>query len=141
KTMANPDLKWETTITRNVGVDATAWGGRLSGTMEVYWNNTKDLLIQFPTPGTGYENQYRNMGETSNKGVEVSGNLIAIDKKDFGLSISGNIGFNKNRIVSLGQMNNFTAATGWASTEITSDYWIATGGSVGKMYGFKSAGR
>ncbi|KAA6336996.1 TonB-dependent receptor SusC [termite gut metagenome] len=141
KTMANPDLKWETTVTRNVGLDLTTWGGRLSGTLEVYLNNTKDLLIQFPTPGTGYDNQYRNMGETENKGLEASVNVVAIDKKNFGLSINANIGFNKNKIVSLGQMENFTAESGWASTEVGADYWIAEGGSVGKMYGFKSAGR
>ncbi|KAA6306998.1 TonB-dependent receptor SusC, partial [termite gut metagenome] len=141
KTMANQDLKWETTVTRNIGLDVTTWGGRLSGTLEAYLNNTKDLLIQFPTPGTGYDNQYRNMGETENKGLEASVNVIAIDKKDFGLSINANIGFNKNKIKSLGQMENFNVESGWASTEIGADYRIATGGSVGKMYGFKSAGR
>ncbi|KAA6342232.1 TonB-dependent receptor SusC [termite gut metagenome] len=78
KTMANPDLKWETTVTRNIGLDVTTWGGRLSGTLEAYLNNTKDLLIQFTTPGTGYDNQYRNMGETENKGLEASVNVIAI---------------------------------------------------------------
>jgi TonB-linked SusC/RagA family outer membrane protein len=141
KTMANPDLKWETTVTRNVGLDITTLSGRLSGTIEAYLNNTKDLLIQFPTPGTGYDNQYRNMGETQNKGFEFTLNWVAVDKKNYGLSLSGNIGFNKNAIKSLGQMENFTATSGWSSTEVGSDYWIAVGGSVGKMYGYKSGGR
>ena len=72
KTMANPDLKWETTITRNLGLDFTLFGGKLNGSIEGYLNTTKDPLIQFPTGGTGYDNQYRNMGETENKGFEIS---------------------------------------------------------------------
>lgn len=81
KYMANSDLTWETTITRNVGLDFTTLGGRLSGTIEGYWNNTKDLLIMFPTSGTGYNYQYRNMGETENKGLEASVNWVAVDKR------------------------------------------------------------
>ena len=56
-------------------------GGRLNGTIEGYWNNTKDLLIMFPTSGTGYNYQYRNMGETENKGLEASVNWVAVDKR------------------------------------------------------------
>ena len=45
--MANPDLKWETTVTRNAGLDITTFNSRLSGTIEVYLNTTRDLLIRF----------------------------------------------------------------------------------------------
>ena len=61
KTMPNPDLKWETTITRNIGMDFTVLGGKLNGSVEAYLNTTKDLLIQFPVSGTGYDYQYRNI--------------------------------------------------------------------------------
>lgn len=141
KYMANPDLKWETTITRNLGIDYTLLGGKLNGTLEAYINTTDDLLIEFPISGTGYDFQYRNMGKTQNSGFEATINWVAIDKKDFGLSFSANIGFNKNKIKSLGIMNDFGASTEWASTEIGYDYWIATGGAVGKMYGYRSDGR
>jgi TonB-dependent starch-binding outer membrane protein SusC len=140
-TMANPDLKWETTVTRNLGIDYTTLNGRLTGSFEGYINNTNDLLMRFPTPGTGYADQYRNMGETENRGIEAMVSWVAIDKPNFGLNISGNIGFNRNTINSLGLMENFPAESGWASTEIGADYWIATGGSVGKMYGYRSNGR
>lgn len=142
--MANSDLTWETTITRNVGLDFTTLGGRLSGTIEGYWNNTKDLLIMFPTSGTGYNYQYRNMGETENKGLEASVNWVAVDKKNFGLSIGANISFNKNKIKSLGSLQKLTneqAQSYWASTEIGQDFLPEVGGSVGKMYGYVSAGR
>jgi TonB-dependent starch-binding outer membrane protein SusC len=141
KTMANPDLKWETTVTRNVGIDYVSLGGRLSGSFEGYINHTNDLLILFPVSGTGYADQYRNMGKTENRGIEAMVNWIAIDKPNYGLSFSGNIGLNRNKIISLGQMDDFGAESGWASTEIGVEYLIATGGSVGKMYGYKSAGR
>lgn len=141
KTMANPDLKWETTVTRNLGLDFTLINGRLSGSFEVYKNSTKDLLIEFPVAGTGYDTQYRNMGENQNKGLEATINWYAINKKDFTLTLSGNIGFNKTEIQSLGIMNDFGYETYWASSEIGYDYWIAKGGSVGQMIGYRSDGR
>lgn len=79
--MPNSDLKWETTITRNIGLDFTVLGGKLNGSIEAYLNTTKDLLIQFPVSGTGYDYQYRNMGETQNKGIEATLNWTAIDKR------------------------------------------------------------
>jgi TonB-linked SusC/RagA family outer membrane protein len=144
KTMANPDLKWETTITRNVGIDFTMFNSRLNGTLEGYWNSTKDLLIDFPITGTGYDSQYRNMGETRNRGIEASLNWIAIDKKNFGFSVSGNIGFNHNKIISLGLINEITSTatySNWASTEIGQDFRVVTGCSVGEMFGYVSDGR
>ena len=141
KTMANADLKWETTITRNIGIDFTMLGGKLSGSLEGYINTTKDLLIAFPTGGTGYDNQYRNMGKTQNTGVEFSLTYHIVDKKKWGIDFTGNIGYNKNKIKDLGDMNDFGWNTGWASTEIGNDYWIAVGSSVGDVYGYRSAGR
>lgn len=141
KTMANPDLKWETTITRNLGLDITTLNSRLSGTIEAYLNSTRDLLIKFPVSGTGYDTQYRNMGNTENKGIEFSANYIAIDTKNFGLTMNANIGFNKSKITNLGMMDDFGAETYWASSEIGYDYWIAVGGAVGQMIGYRSDGR
>jgi len=141
KVMANPDLKWETTITRNIGLDFTLMGGRLSGTVEAYRNTTSDLLIEFPVAGTGYDTQYRNMGENQNEGIEATLNWYAVNRKNFTLSFSGNIGFNKTEIQSLGIMNDFGYETYWASSEIGYDYWIAKGGAVGQMFGYRSDGR
>ncbi len=141
KYMANPDLKWETTVTRNIGLDFTLLGSKLNGTIDTYINTTNDLLIAFPVQGTGYDYQYRNMGKTENKGLELTLNWYAINKKDVGLNFSANIGFNKSKIKSLGTMADFGWSSDWASTEIGYDYWIATGGSVGKMFGYRSDGR
>lgn len=139
--LANPDLKWETTITQNVGLDFNLFRGRITGSVEVYKNQTKDLLLKFDTPGTGYLYQYRNMGEIENKGLEASLNIVAIDKPDYGLSFSFNIGMNKNKINSLGEKNPYGESTLWTSTGIGTDYWIHPGGSIGDMFGYVSDGR
>ncbi len=141
KTMANPDLKWETTHTRNIGLDFALFRSRLNGSVEVYLNNTKDLLMEFPVSGTGYNTQYRNMGETENKGLEITLNYVAIEQEKYGLSFNFNIGFNKNKIKSLGIMDDFTAMTGWGSTEFSDDFLVRKGGSVGEMYGIRHGGR
>jgi len=141
KVMANPDLKWETTITRNLGIDFSILRGTLIGSLEAYINTTKDLLIQFPVSGTGYDTQYRNMGKTQNTGFEATLTYNAINTKNISLSFNGNIGFNKTKIKSLGMMDDFGANTSWASTEIGYDYWIAVDGAVGQMYGYRSDGR
>ena len=145
KTMANPNLKWETTITRNIGLDFSLLSdGRMNGTIEVYKNTTKDLLILYPTPGTGYDNQYQNIGETQNKGMEFSLNYNAVRSKDIDLNVGFNIAFNKSRINSLGgleSINGDVVTSGWASTEIGQDFIVRTDGTVGEMYGYRSDGR
>ncbi|MCV9927096.1 TonB-dependent receptor [Flavobacterium sp. LS1R49] len=141
KILANPNLKWETTITQNLGLDFDFFKGRINGSVEVYKNITQDLLIKFPVPGTGYEHQYRNMGETQNTGIETTINIVAIERPKYGLSFAFNMGINKNRINSLGVMNNFGDATNWASTAIGNDYAVNVGQPIGIMYGYKSAGR
>ncbi|WP_149206294.1 SusC/RagA family TonB-linked outer membrane protein [Flavobacterium johnsoniae] len=141
KTMPNPDLKWETTVTQNLGLDFGFFKNRLSGNFDVYKNVTSDLLINFPVPGSGYDYQYRNMGETQNTGFEATLNVVAIEKAKYGLNFSFNMGVNKNRINSLGVMSNFGAATNWASSQIGDDYLISVGSSLGTMYGYKNDGR
>ncbi|MEN2414934.1 SusC/RagA family TonB-linked outer membrane protein [Flavobacterium mesophilum] len=140
KTMANPDLKWETTVTQNIGLDFDLFKNKVTGSVEVYKNKTKDLLMLFPISG-GYDNQYRNMGEIQNSGVEATLNLNLIEREKYGVSLSFNAAFNTNKINSLGVMSNFTAASGWASSSITGDYLVNVGQPLGIMYGYKSDGR
>jgi len=153
-TLANPDLKWETTVTNNVGLDFDLFKGRISGSLEAYKNITEDLLINFPVPGTGYTSQYRNLGEVQNTGIEASLNIGVVENEDFGLSISLNMGMNKNRINKIGntsidlitgeevrELEDFGANTNWGSTQIGNDYLVSQGEPLGIMYGFKSDGR
>ena len=139
--LANPDLKWETTTTQNLGIDYEIFNGRISGTFDTYKNLTSDLLINFPIPGTGYNTQYRNMGEIQNKGIEASLNVDAIKKEKFNLSFAFNISLNKNNINSLGELSDFGAASRWASTAIDTDFLVNVGQPLGLMYGYQSDGR
>lgn len=141
KIMANPDLKWETTFTRNIGLDFAILNGKVNGTVDAYLNKTKDLLIQFPVAGTGYDFQFRNLGSTQNKGLEFSVNWNAVRKANFDFSVSANINFNRNEVLSLGSVKNINGTSGWASTEINVDYLVQEGAPLGRIYGYKSAGR
>ena len=139
--LANPGLKWETTVTQNLGLDFGFLNNVLTGSVEVYKNVTQDLLINFRTPGTGYTSQYRNMGEIQNTGFEASINIAAIEKADYGLNFGFNISVNKSKINSLGLMNDFGEPTNWASSQILNDYTIMAGQALGLMYGYQNDGR
>ena len=140
KIMNNPDLTWETTLTHNVGLDFSFFQSRLSGSVEVYQNDIKNLLINFPIPGSGYDSQYRNLGSTRNRGVEFTFNAPVISKKDYSLNIGGNIAYNRNRVMDLGGLDKITAQSYWASTEIGDDYVVEVGKPLGNMYGYVSDG-
>ncbi|WP_238387599.1 SusC/RagA family TonB-linked outer membrane protein, partial [Pararcticibacter amylolyticus] len=141
KTMANPDLKWETTVTKNIGLDFSLFKTRLNGTAELYQNNTKDLLLEYFVAGTGYDTQYRNLGETRNRGVEFSLNWSAVRKKNFDLTVNANIAFNENEVLSLGGLDFVAGTSGWASSDIPADFYVKEGRAVGRIYGYKSEGR
>ena len=140
KIMNNPDLTWETTLTHNVGLDFSLFQSRLSGSVEVYQNDIKDLLINFPIPGSGYDSQYRNLGSTRNRGIELTLNAPIVSKKDFSLNIGGNIAYNRNRVMDLGGLERITAQSYWASTEIGDDYVVEVGQPLGNMFGYLSDG-
>ena len=140
KIMNNPDLTWETTYTHNVGVDFSFFRGKVSGSVEVYQNDTKNLLINFPITGSGYDSQYRNIGSTRNRGAELTLNLPLVQKKDFSLNIGGNIAYNVNKVTDLGGLDSITAQSYWASTEIGDDYIVQVGQPLGNMYGYQMDG-
>jgi len=140
KVMNNPDLTWETTYTHNIGLDFSVLQSRISGSVEVYQNDTKNLLINFPIPGSGYDTQYQNVGSTRNRGVELTLNMPIIQKKDFSLNVGGNIAYNKNVVTDLGGLESITAQSYWASSEIGDDYIVQVGQPLGNMYGYVSDG-
>ncbi len=141
RTLANPDLKWETTVVQNAGLDFQLFNRILSGTVEAYKSVTTDLLLEMPTPGTGYESQYRNLGEIQNTGIEGYLSLNAISQADYGLNFSVNVSANKNRINSLGLLEDFGENTNWGSSQIGDDFVVRTGEPLGLMYGYQNAGR
>jgi TonB-linked SusC/RagA family outer membrane protein len=140
--LANPDLKWETTITRNFGIDYGFFNGRINGTLDFYWNTTKDLLMRAVIPSqTGYSYQYQNFGQTSNKGIEFAVNAAVIDSKKFQLNFNANVSWNKNKIDKLNSDSPFQSS-GFAGSTISKyeDFYVAEGGSLGEIWGYKLNG-
>jgi len=139
----NPDLKWETTITRNGGLDFGILKDRFTGSLDLYWNTTKDLLVQSTIPSnTGYTSQMRNIGQTSNRGVELSLNANIINQNDFTFAVSFNIGFNKSKIDKLDGVDSKPFNSGWGSTDLRErdDFILQVGQAVGQIYGYVSDG-
>lgn len=137
--MSNPDLKWETTYSHNIGLDFGFFRGRLNGSVEVYQSNTKDLLINFPITG-GYSTQYRNLGEVRNRGIEVTLSSALVRKQNWGINFDANIAFNENEVMDLGGLDKITASAGMFSTEITYDYLVQEGRPLGDIYGYINDG-
>ncbi|MBB3187970.1 SusC/RagA family TonB-linked outer membrane protein [Microbacter margulisiae] len=137
--MANENLKWETTITRDFGVDFDILKSILSGTVDIYWNTTKDLLMQTTIPGiTGFTSTYANIGQTSNKGIEISLSSTIFKNKDWDITASGNINFNRNNVDKLASNVTGLYGTNWASsaTEPVDDYMLKVGSPVGLVRGY-----
>lgn len=101
---ANSNLKWETTISTNVGIDASLWDGRLNITAEYYWKKTVDLLLNVPVDVAKYgvSSQLQNVGNVVNKGFELSAGLTPVKRKELTWNIQGNFAYNKNQVTSLG---------------------------------------
>lgn len=141
--LPNPDLKWETTITRNVGLDFGLWGERLNGGIEFYKNTAKDLLIERSIVAPGYSTTVENTAQTTNKGVEVTLNGFIINKKDFYLNANFNIGFNKSNVDKIANgISLMEFGSGWAGTDLkgNNDYQVMVGKPVGQIYGWVTDG-
>jgi TonB-linked SusC/RagA family outer membrane protein len=101
-TMANPNLGWETTTSTNLGIDFAVLKSRISGSVEAYYSRTTDLLLNQTIPNTsGFQTFLRNIGKTENKGIEISLNIINLEKNDFMWSTNVAFSLNRNKILSL----------------------------------------
>ena len=134
----NKDIKWETTVTRNLALDISLLGGRLTITPEFYWNTTRDLLYQSPIPGVaGYTRQMQNIGKVQNNGWELTVNGDILRGKDYVLSANFTLGHNKMTIKELNatdtRIYNYSGA--WKSSD-QNDYLLEVGGELGLMYGY-----
>lgn len=113
----NPDLKWEEGVKRNIALDFNLFDGRLYGVAEYYNNSTRRLFIdqtlplEAGAPGGGVLNV--NAGEMSNKGVDlqIEGTVWRNEARDINFNVFANFNYNKNRIESLGQVDEYEAGT------------------------------
>lgn len=99
----NPDLKWETRGTYNIGADMGFWHDRLIVTAEYYYSRTWDMLYNYdvPVPPFTFDKLLANLGKMSNQGLEFGASITPIQRYDMELNISMNMSFQKNKLLSL----------------------------------------
>lgn len=130
-TLPNPNLGWEYSVTSNYGLDFSVLKNRLSGTMEYYVTNTKDILLSVNLPSTsGVSSFMANVGEMQNKGLEFSLNGVILDNLNGWTWEAGiNIYTNKNKLVAL--------ASGREKDETN---WWFKGHSINVIYDYEKIG-
>ena len=100
--LGNEDITWETTTNWNLGTEFSFWNGRLSGNIDVYYKKTQDLLFWLSIPeSAGSRGYYGNVGDMSNKGIELTLNGSIIRTKNVEWSVSLNASHNSTKILSL----------------------------------------
>ena len=131
---ANPDLKWESTIQYNAGIDIGIVKDRFQFTADVYYKKTTQMLLPAPIPSvTGFSTQWQNLGRIDNKGFELTLISRNISTKDFNWESNFNISFNKNTVKNLG---GATIIPVNVTGEIRNIGAVLVGQSLGTGYGY-----
>ncbi|GAB2957078.1 TonB-dependent receptor [Hymenobacter coalescens] len=142
--LPNPELVWESTTSRNIGVDLALFQNRVQFSADAYYNTTHDLLLDKPVPGfLGYATQQVNVGSTSNRGIEMQLTGTVIQSGNFTWTATANASMNRGKIESLGgdQQEILGITSGWANQpSLVPDYVARVGQPVGQMYGYITDG-
>ena len=115
---SNPDLRWETRSTFNIGTDLGLFNNRLLLTAEYYYSKTTDMLYEYdvPVPTFAFDKLLANIGSMSNSGFELGIGVVPISKKDMELNVNVNMAWQKNKLLSLNGKHNGRQMT---ASEIT----------------------
>lgn len=144
---SNPDLKWETTGMFNIGLDFGFLNNRLTGTIEYYDKRTSDLIFDYAVSTNRYPYGWMtaNVGDISNKGVEITINAIPVKTHNFTWSTTLNLSHNKNVVEKLS--NDMYSVEysdranpdvgGYTSTQVQR---IMEGSPLGQFYLYEWAG-
>ena len=128
--MANKQLGWEITTQYNLGLDFGFFKGRINGSIDYYTSKTEDLLLSINIPTlTGYPKTTANIGNTSNKGLELTLNVIPVRTKDFEWNSNISAAYTKDKITEL--------ANGKVD-DVSNNLFI--GESIGVFYGIDNDG-
>ncbi len=139
--LANRNLKWEVTTSRDIGIDVSLFNGRVQLTADAYRNTTNDLLVNSPIPyNSGFKTQLQNIGKTENKGLEFQLGSNIISHKHFRWTADFNISFNRNKIIQLAAKQQSYTVNSNVSPNGYADYLVAVGQPVGTMLGWVSDG-
>jgi TonB-linked SusC/RagA family outer membrane protein len=127
----NPDLKWEQTVSYNVGLDAGLFNYRLNLSADAYYKKTSDLLLNTPTSiGTGFTSVLRNVGNISNRGLEVEASGTIIDGRKLKWNLSANFAKNINRVDKLAGNQENIGSTTRLGHPLGAQYFIVYDGIV-----------
>lgn len=144
---ANPDLKWERTGMFNIGIDFGFFNSRLTGTIEYYDKRTSDLIYYYPvsTNRYPYGTMTANVGDISNRGVELTVNAIPVQNKDWQWTSSLNMSHNRNRVEKLSNSAFSVKYQDLAYPWITGNTGVAVqrlmeGSPIGQFYTYEYAG-
>ena len=130
----NDNLKWETTASYNLGIDAGFADNRLNVVLDIYYKKTSDLLLDVPVGfAQGVTSQLQNVGNVENKGIEFAVNGVLLRRKNINWTLSANIAHNKNNISSLGTAKDIIQG---ADNQLI----IRQGEPLGSFYGLEFAG-
>lgn len=139
--LANPNLRWENNTSLNFGLDLGLFNNKIQLNIDAYKNTAKDLLLAVAIPSTsGYSSQLKNLGSTSNKGLEIQIASSPLQKKNFTWNTNFNVAFNRNKVESLGGIQEQTRNSGWQGSDGVDDYLVKVGQPIGQMYGFVTEG-
>ncbi|MBR2230302.1 MAG: TonB-dependent receptor [Prevotella sp.] len=139
---SNPDLKWETTTSYNIGLSSGFFQNRLTVTFDAYYKKTNDLLLDVPVEQvTGFSTVLRNVGSVTNKGVELEVGGVLIDRKDLKWNVNANIAHNKNEVTSLGDSEYFIPSFSSVGTlQYIDPLIVKVGEPLGTFYGYRFKG-
>lgn len=145
---ANPDLKWETTNSYNIGLDLNLFHNRIEFIFDWYYKKTKDLLLQIPLPaylgssGNGAaSNPWANVGSLRNTGIEMTLNTVNIDAKNFQWRSNFVFSLNRNKVMSLDTESATLDKTFQVGSDVTTVTRTVVGRPIGQFYGYKVIGR
>lgn len=134
---SNDDLKWETTTSYNLGINAGFFKNRLNAVLDVYYKKTNDLLLDVPVEQvTGFNTVLRNAGSVTNKGIEFEINGVLISKKYIQWTASANIAHNVNEVTNLGNSQYYQPHFNTATLQYIDPLIIAVGQPLGTFYGY-----
>lgn len=136
--LGNSNLKWETTVQYNVGLDLSFLNDRIQFTADWYYKHTKDLLLNATlAPSMGFLSAYKNVGSVSNSGVELTLNTVNIQTSDFSWDSSFNISFNRNKVLSLNEDEpSLATRVTWGNFNNAYPYIAIPGNPIAMFYGY-----
>lgn len=145
---ANPDLKWETTSSSNIGVDLGLFKNRIEFIADIYYKKTDNLLNILSLPayvgvsGSGSTTApWANIGSLENKGIELTLNTLNIEKKNFTWKTNLVFSLNRNKVLSLNTQSSIIDKTISEGSETTIVTRTAVGQPIGQFYGYQIIGR